>query len=354
MSSCLSCLRVYHELASRLKECYYPDTIRKVRINRCFHCYYSYVTVHRHRSSSLFIATVHRFIIADLAAELQAAKLIQPRPSGGEQGSWLPRSMRLEVSKFNGIEPESLKPTLQHELLVSKPTSLGEAFSLARVTEARLEDQWPTSTIAKTYDIIIVVQTNNPTPSPSQVTATSSNSGKPPLLPTPTVSTTNTKTTPLDIKWISPEERQERLNNGLCFNCDSKWIRGPRELSSRLKGCYYPDTICKVDKNSLQARTEIASMYKPVEAFKTDLEGSHSEAIDERCKVGSITFVAIAGQIITFAAMARQMTRFAVYKLRLLAAAMKLGRLKRALFNYECYVFSGSRTINVCIRLSLA
>ncbi|GJZ23691.1 hypothetical protein Tco_0561150 [Tanacetum coccineum] len=53
-------------------------------------------------------------------------------------------------------------------------------------------------------------------------------------------------------------------------------------------------------------------LYKPVEAFKTDLEGSPSEAIDERCKVESITFAAIAGQIITFAAMARQMTRFAV------------------------------------------
>ncbi|GJY35121.1 retrovirus-related pol polyprotein from transposon TNT 1-94 [Tanacetum coccineum] len=94
--------------------------------------------------------------------------------------------------------------------------------------------------------------------------------------------------------------------------------------------------------------------YKLVEAFKTDLEGSPSEAIDEICKVGSITFAAMSAQIITFAAMARQMTRFDVYKLWLLATAMKLGRLKRALFNYECYVFSGSRTINVRIRLSLA
>ncbi|GJZ98409.1 retrotransposon-related protein, partial [Tanacetum coccineum] len=117
-----------------------------------------------------------------------------------------------------------LKPTLQRELLVSKPTSLGEAFSLARITEAHLEDQWPTSTIAKTHDIIIVVQTNSATP--SHVIATSSNSGKPPLLPTPTESTTPTNTTPLAIKWISPEERQERLNKGLCFNCDSKWMCG--------------------------------------------------------------------------------------------------------------------------------
>ncbi|GKD31046.1 ty3-gypsy retrotransposon protein [Tanacetum coccineum] len=33
-----------------------------------------------------------------------------------------------------------LKPALQRELLVSKPTSLGDAFSLARITKARLDD----------------------------------------------------------------------------------------------------------------------------------------------------------------------------------------------------------------------
>ncbi|GKE01131.1 ty3-gypsy retrotransposon protein, partial [Tanacetum coccineum] len=34
-----------------------------------------------------------------------------------------------------------LKPSLQRALLVSKPTTLGDAFSLARITEARLGDQ---------------------------------------------------------------------------------------------------------------------------------------------------------------------------------------------------------------------
>ncbi|GJS13393.1 hypothetical protein Tco_0407865 [Tanacetum coccineum] len=33
------------------------------------------------------------------------------------------------------------KPTLRRKLLVSKPVSLSDAFYLARVTEARLEDQ---------------------------------------------------------------------------------------------------------------------------------------------------------------------------------------------------------------------
>ena len=43
-----------------------------------------------------------------------------------------------------------LKPTLQRELLVSKPTTLGEAFSLARITEARFADQLPTTLVANT------------------------------------------------------------------------------------------------------------------------------------------------------------------------------------------------------------
>ncbi|GKE92942.1 hypothetical protein Tco_1574037 [Tanacetum coccineum] len=33
-----------------------------------------------------------------------------------------------------------IKLNLQHELLVSKPTTLGDAFSLARITKARMED----------------------------------------------------------------------------------------------------------------------------------------------------------------------------------------------------------------------
>ncbi|GJU14404.1 ty3-gypsy retrotransposon protein [Tanacetum coccineum] len=73
-----------------------------------------------------------------------------------------------------------LKLSLQRELLVSKPTTLGDAFALVRVTEARLEDQANVNPTAK----------------------------------------------PLAIKWISPAERQERLSKGLCFNCDNRWTRG--------------------------------------------------------------------------------------------------------------------------------
>nr|KAJ0215461.1 hypothetical protein LSAT_V11C300103580 [Lactuca sativa] len=42
-----------------------------------------------------------------------------------------------------------LKPTIQRELLVSRPTTLDDAFARARITEARFSDQWATSTPAK-------------------------------------------------------------------------------------------------------------------------------------------------------------------------------------------------------------
>nr|GEW63450.1 hypothetical protein [Tanacetum cinerariifolium] len=120
------------------------------------------------------------FIIAAFAAELQSAKLFYPHHGGGDQGTLLSRSRRLEAPKFYGTKYESC------------------IFAIHRPDEQK---------------------------TPSKVTATSPNSGKPPLLPPP-IESTNTNTTPRAIKWISLEERQEHLNKGLCFNCDSKWMCG--------------------------------------------------------------------------------------------------------------------------------
>ncbi|GJY11691.1 ty3-gypsy retrotransposon protein [Tanacetum coccineum] len=198
--------------------------------------------------SDVFHAELHTQLVA-LHVELQEIKgLGLTRHGAGDGDPGLPLSMPLEVPKFNGIDPErwifaiheyfdllgtaadqrlkvvgfnlegtppngfdgchgalfkllqlgsmtqyqSMKPSLQRELLVSKPTTLGDAFSLARVTEARFEDQGMA----------------------------------PALLPTPPKPSSNAGTTPLPIKWISPAERQERLSKGLCFNCDNKWVRG--------------------------------------------------------------------------------------------------------------------------------
>nr|GFB33800.1 reverse transcriptase [Tanacetum cinerariifolium] len=46
-----------------------------------------------------------------------------------------------------------LKVALQIELLRARPTTLGEAFSLARITETRFEDERSASAIAKPNDL---------------------------------------------------------------------------------------------------------------------------------------------------------------------------------------------------------
>ncbi|GJT68311.1 hypothetical protein Tco_1019791 [Tanacetum coccineum] len=48
---------------------------------------------------------------------------------------------------------DALSKLLQMELLRARPTSLEEAFSLARITEARFEDERSTTSIAKTNDL---------------------------------------------------------------------------------------------------------------------------------------------------------------------------------------------------------
>ncbi|GJU22598.1 ty3-gypsy retrotransposon protein [Tanacetum coccineum] len=107
-------------------------------------------------------------------------------------------------------------------MLVAKPATLGEVFALARVTEARLMDQQSGIVITTTATSI----TSQPKPATPRFSGPKTDLGKPPLLPTPTSVSSNIANKPLAIKWISPAERQERLNKGLCFNCDNKWARG--------------------------------------------------------------------------------------------------------------------------------
>ncbi|GKE66718.1 reverse transcriptase [Tanacetum coccineum] len=104
-----------------------------------------------------------------------------------------------------------LKPTLQRELLVAKPTTLGEAFSLAKVTEAQLEDQR-----SPTVSHLTTIATGGglQKQTTSRLSGAVTNMSKPLLLP---AATTQPSPKPLAIKWISPAERHERINKGLCF-----------------------------------------------------------------------------------------------------------------------------------------
>ncbi|GJS33671.1 retrotransposon-related protein [Tanacetum coccineum] len=204
--------------------------------------------------------------------------------SGGDPGLLLPRSMRLDVPKFTGEDPDKwifaieeyfsllnttadqrlwivgfnlegaaaeeyqreveklmnrvtdipeslliyfyisgLKLHIQRELLVSKPNTLGDAFALARITEARLDDQATSVAVTATKSVTSTGGQRQPN---TRFGVPFLASTKPALLPTPSQTTVTTNLKPLAIKWISPAERQDRLSKGLCFNCDNKWIRG--------------------------------------------------------------------------------------------------------------------------------
>nr|GFA18513.1 retrotransposon-related protein [Tanacetum cinerariifolium] len=89
-----------------------------------------------------------------------------------------------------------------------------------QVTRARVEDQSASTavTTAKPVTNVGIQRLTTPCLGGSSTAVKTPN---PPLLPTP-----NTYSKLLAIKWISLTECHKRLNRGLCFNCDNKWVRG--------------------------------------------------------------------------------------------------------------------------------
>lgn len=119
-----------------------------------------------------------------------------------------------------------LKPSLQRELLISKPTTLAEAFSLAKVYEARAEDNWGGVRTNRGYNrpYTSAAATLNPKPIQTIAPTTSQNL----LLPSPSTNTlllptpnaTLNPTSNVQFRRTSAVERRERLAKGLCFTCD--------------------------------------------------------------------------------------------------------------------------------------
>ncbi|GKD27050.1 hypothetical protein Tco_1233264 [Tanacetum coccineum] len=170
-----------------------------------------------------------------LRADLQSSLgQLQGRPGGhGDHRlitdwEWFKESIQNRFGPSKYEDPQGTLSKLLNSIplrstsVMAKPTMLGEAFSLARVTEARLDDQASSMFVTATKPVTSFEgprQTNPYFGLPSnQVTG-----AKLALLPTSTQTNSNTNSKPLAIKCISLVERQERLKKGLCFNCDNKW-----------------------------------------------------------------------------------------------------------------------------------
>ncbi|GJX85315.1 hypothetical protein Tco_0336089 [Tanacetum coccineum] len=180
-----------------------------------------------------------------IQAELEETKnLLQVRHGGGgDHGSVIPRAMRLDVPKFNGADPDSWIFSINEyfELLDTPVDQRLKVVGFNLEGEAAEWFRWMTrNKLINTWDGFLENVLNRLCPSiylrtrihyrdqcgPTKAIMKHSLGAKAMLKPhycrRPAAATTK----PLAIKWISPAERQERLNKGLCFNCDNKWVRG--------------------------------------------------------------------------------------------------------------------------------
>jgi len=128
-----------------------------------------------------------------------------------------------------GLPPEALLncfvsgliPEIRHELAVQKPYTITQAIGLAKLIEAKLTDSKgrPPKPFASTPNSPANSTSNGPkTPSTLPIVARQSS-------PTTLTNTSNTK---FPIRRLTAAQMQERRAQGLCYNCDEKYVMGHR------------------------------------------------------------------------------------------------------------------------------
>ncbi|GKB99725.1 hypothetical protein Tco_0985862 [Tanacetum coccineum] len=98
---------------------------------------------------------------SDRDAEYALSKLLQMSTVAEYENEFVVLANRvtgISESLLTSFYISGLKLTLQIDLLRARPTTLGEAFALARITEARFEDERATTVIAKPNDLNIAVK----------------------------------------------------------------------------------------------------------------------------------------------------------------------------------------------------
>ncbi|VFQ90472.1 unnamed protein product [Cuscuta campestris] len=123
----------------------------------------------------------------------------------------------VDETNLQSLFHAGLKPHLQHEIMLQKPTSLSSSFALARELEAK-HAAWATSIQPR------VPPRHGPwvfgkTASPPLATT---------LLPTLAGIPDNNANPTHPIRRLTYAEKREWDAKGLCYNCDEKWVKGHR------------------------------------------------------------------------------------------------------------------------------
>ncbi|KAL9460236.1 hypothetical protein AB3S75_003442 [Citrus x aurantiifolia] len=113
-----------------------------------------------------------------------------------------------------------LKPTIQNELAIHKPSNLPDAITLAKLIEDKLLSYNQKSISWKSTNTSIPIPTRNETNIRLEP--------RPPLLPLPLLNPSNPPKTALLIRCLTTAEMQTRRAQGLCFNCDERFKPGHR------------------------------------------------------------------------------------------------------------------------------
>lgn len=123
-----------------------------------------------------------------------------------------------------------LIPEIRHELAIQRPHSISQAIGLAKLIKAKIKDSKP--------------KFNRPyPPNPTQHPIVPIIPPKANTAPNPPIKTATSTTTKMPIRRLSPAQMQDRRAQGLCYNCDEKYVAGHRCATGR-----YPLLIIDTDE----------------------------------------------------------------------------------------------------------
>nr|GEU73885.1 hypothetical protein [Tanacetum cinerariifolium] len=147
----------------------------------------------------------------------------------------------LSPQTLNNCFISSLKPEIQSELAILKPTTFHEACGLAQLVEDKLthhpKPKFPYS--PKPFS-------TTPTSNPPTSTTPSASTNKP--HPNPEPITLHTPPKPLPFTKLSPEALQQRRKDGICFRCPEKFVPGHK--------CSPPQFLIIVDNDEHRPMTD--------------------------------------------------------------------------------------------------